>query len=1108
MDGNWARLTVLAVLSIVTGLPAQDFPPAPVPVQPSVPDEPPDAWIDEATRPDFRLELEKTEHTDCYGDPLPKGAVGRLGTIRFRHASAVTCIAFSPDGKVLASVGDDGMLCLWDAATGKPLRRFREHDGKADLSRWRRLIQDDNFFHVAFSADGNTLVSATMNGSVRVWDTRTGKLRHNFIQPCRVSTHLGDYLLGAGAVALARDGTKLAALVNIPEGPVQRHGGSATGRIWDTRTGRRLASFGAKGDGLTGILFSPDGKVVVTGSGVSGTVSIWDAETGKLRRRFRVLGYSCRPMAFSLDGRALACLGGGRGIVLADFATGKEVRRFPEDDDRVESLAFSPDGKLLAAVGYTQRGVGGGYVHLWEASTGKLVRRFPMQYREVKSVAFSPNGKVLATGCCDRAIRLWNVATAEPVHDTDGDQSQVRVLAFSPDGTILAAMDWTGVVRLWDVASKRELRRLDGQKWGTAHMAFSPDSKTLAVAPWGQSPILLWDVATGKRRREYSSHIFHAGLAYLPDTRLIHWGQEYKDGSPVDATRVLDTATGKEGAIKLRGPYPHFSADGRRYAVTADPGVRLFDTITGKERCWSREQGMKGVLIALAPDGRTGASGYQVGDSVVVYLWETSKGRLLYDLHIRDGSPQCLAFSPDCATVAALGGGNIHLWEVATGTERQRIEHHSAHFAFSPDGRTLASTEDLATNILLWDLTGAGRIPKGKTATRTRQELNAAWDDLAATSAATAQRAIGSLVAAPGQAVPFLRERLRPPPRPDVAKIARWIADFDSDQFAVRKQATDELAKLEEAAEPALRRALAGRQSAEAKRRTRQLLEKVQHLRESPPPPDRLRLLRALQVLEFIGTAEARQLLEAYAQGPPESAMTPTAKLALACLARQAGARQHSIPAKAKDRDKSGMRAAPLFQGKTVQEWTDLLKDEDETVRLRAAKTLGRLGTAGEKAIQALTKTIKDKDAQVRVAAIIALELHGPAAKTAVPELIKALDGKDEYRPDPAVDALASIGAAAVPALIEALSAESPILRNKIVLILSRIGPPAKTATTALGKLLRTELDSMVRQHAAYALGMIGPGAKAAIPALRAALCDADDAVKWRALEALEAISK
>jgi hypothetical protein len=205
-----------------------------------------------------------------------------------------------------------------------------------------------------------------------------------------------------------------------------------------------------------------------------------------------------------------------------------------------------------------------------------------------------------------------------------------------------------------------------------------------------------------------------------------------------------------------------------------------------------------------------------------------------------------------------------------------------AALAFSPDGRTLA-TGSFDTTAVLWDLTGRARGGRLPVVVLSPSRLETDWQDLTTGDGARAYRALWALAASPGQALPLLQKPLQPAAI-DGPRIARLIADLDDDEFAVRERATGELAKLGASAEPALQKTLEGQASAEVRQRVERLLEK---LREVGGSAEQVCQLRMLEVVEQIGSPEARQLLEKLAAGATEAALTQEAKAALRRLARR-----------------------------------------------------------------------------------------------------------------------------------------------------------------------------------------------------------------------------
>ncbi|MGH7224735.1 MAG: WD40 repeat domain-containing protein, partial [Gemmataceae bacterium] len=264
--------------------------------------------------------------------------------------------------------------------------------------------------------------------------------------------------------------------------------------------------------------------------------------------------------------------------------------------------------------------------------------------------------------------------------------------------------------------------------------------------------------------------------------------------------------------------------------------------------------------------------------------YEARTGKLLRRCVDPSTSPHLLkqlAFSADGQVLASSNGEIVHLWEVATSKLIHTFKGHQGQInslVFSRDGRRLASASSDST-VLIWAVAGQ----PAKATALTEAKLRECWNALAGEDAARAHQAVWTLIRAPRESVPFLKSRLHPAKLRSREQLDRWIQDLDADAFDVRQKAAAELEKLDELAEPALRRALANKPTLELRRRIEPMLAKLE---AAIPSGDALRSLRAVRVLEHIDPAKARRLLRELAKGAEGASLTRAAQAALTRIDR------------------------------------------------------------------------------------------------------------------------------------------------------------------------------------------------------------------------------
>jgi RNA polymerase sigma factor (sigma-70 family) len=773
---------------------------------------------------------------DAYGDPLPADDRARLGTIRLRQGHFIFALAFSPDGKRIASGGGDRLIRLWDATTGAPIRLFQGHENDVTA--------------LVFSADGKRLVSGGTDGTVRVWQAATGKevrllIRDAADDPCRFA-----------ALALSPDGKVLAA--GNSQGSIVLH---------DMENFQSLPFTSVEPSEVRSLAFSPAGKRLVAGRW-NGTVRVWDTSSGKEVAELKGHTQMISEVAFSPDGKTIATAANGDpDLRLWDAVTGKEVRRLPGKYG-FDSVRFFPDGKSLLTGGY-------GPIRIWDVGTGKEVRRLDA----AAHATLSPDGRrVAAAG--QQSLRLWDAQTGEEIPYPRGHRDAVWSVALSPDRRIAATADSDpGIIHFWDLWTAKELRRCEGHVGMLGRIVFTPEGKGL-VSTGVDGTARLWDVATGKevRRFEGSSGI-HATLALSPDGKLlVEAGLEGLRGWIVATGNSAPWPPAKGRLLRSAA----FSPDGKLLATGGwNKEITLWDPSTGKEV--RRLEGHTGSVysVAFSPDGKTLASVCCMnrfvkgaGEDPTIRFWDVATGRESRRLEGPKGGAYELAFSADGRMLVSAGAdGRIRLWETATGKERRSLAGHQGPVtavALSRDGRIILSGS-VDTTGLVWDITNPADEPGRDIA---EKELASLWTDHESGYAARAFRAMSRLNRAPARSVPFIKERLKPILAPSENRIAQLLRDLESEQFAVREKATRELQQLGESAELALRRAIADKPTAELRKRVELLLETLD--------AGRLRPLRCVEMLEHLDTPEARELLRHLADGMPEAWLTRQAKASLA----------------------------------------------------------------------------------------------------------------------------------------------------------------------------------------------------------------------------------
>ncbi|WP_437682888.1 TIR domain-containing protein [Sorangium sp. So ce131] len=578
----------------------------------------------------------------------------------YGHSGWVNACALSPDGQRIVSASDDTTLKVWDLATGNLLSTLEGHSAGVNAC--------------ALSPDGQRIVSASSDRTLKVWDLATGN----------ILSALEGHSYSVNACALSPDGQRIVSA-----------SGDRTLKVWDLATGKLLSTLEGHSAGVNACALSPDGQRIVSASG-DRTLKVWDLATGKLLSTLEGHSAGVNACALSSDGQRIVSASSDTTLKVWDLATGNILSTLEGHSVRVRACAVSPDGQRIVSASSDTT------LKVWDLATGKLLSTLKGHSGWANACALSPDGQRIVSASHDATLKVWDLATGNLASTLEGHSDWVNACAVSPDGQRIVSASSDRMLKIWDLATGKLLSTLKGHSRGVSACAVSPDGQRIVSASH-DATLKVWDLATGKLLSTLEGH--SAGVhacALSPD------GHRIVSASSDGTLKVWDLATGKLlSTLEGHSAWVHacaLSPDGRRIvSASHDTTLKVWDLVNGKLLSTLEGHSAGVNACVLSPDGQRIVSAS--GDTTLK-VWDLVNGKLLSILEGHSAGVNACVLSPDGQRiVSASDDTTLKVWDLVNGKLLSTLEGHSAWVnacAISPDGQRIVSASHDAT-LKVWD---------------------------------------------------------------------------------------------------------------------------------------------------------------------------------------------------------------------------------------------------------------------------------------------------------------------------------------------------------------------------------------------------------------------
>jgi WD40 repeat protein/serine/threonine protein kinase len=585
------------------------------------------------------------------------------------HKSTVASVAFSADGQRLVTTSEDKTAKVWDAATGQLLLTLRGHTG------W--------VFSATFTPDGQRIITGggpwglgIKPGETKVWDATTGEQLLDF----------KGHNYTVWSLAISPDGKR------IVTAAAERGYGPGEVKVWNATNGEGLLTL-PDTENVRAVAFSPDGQRIVTGSAQL-KLKVWNAASGEQLLAIKAHAGVITSVAFSPDGQRIVSSSWDGTARIWDAATGQEIGVL-KGQDKMYSAVFSPDGRRIITGSLDQM------ARIWDVQTGHEIFSFKGHSARVTSVAFSPDGKHVATASEDQTAKIWDAERGQEIPTLTGHSDNITSAVFAPDNKRIVTGSTDGTARVWDAETSRPIFTLGTRGAWTAvavwSVAISPDGRRIATASQDKRA-RVWDTDTGEELLTLEHTNIVGSVAFSPDGQRLLTGVGEWDAQRKwpGETKLWDLATGQE-ILSIKHAYTvcglAFSPDGKRFITGgSDPTARVWDAVTGQPLLELKGHTASAQAVAFTADGKYIITGSR---DRTARVWDAATGRELRALKGHTGAVWSIAISPDGKRIVTSSEDrSAKIWDTVTGHEVFALKGHPSMvwgIAFSPDGQRIVT---------------------------------------------------------------------------------------------------------------------------------------------------------------------------------------------------------------------------------------------------------------------------------------------------------------------------------------------------------------------------------------------------------------------------------